>query len=140
MMAFLLNMFIVALVVLVHYEFLYRVTRLLPGLHIPHRFRVLSSVFAALVAHIIEIIIFAVAYYTLHHMDGWGGLKGSYDGSLMDSIYYSFTTFTTLGLGDIEPYGTLRYLTGLESLTGLVLITWSASFLYYEMQRYWDGR
>ena len=32
----------------------------------------------------------------------------------------------------------LRYLTGLESLTGLVLITWSASFLYLEMTRYWD--
>ena len=32
----------------------------------------------------------------------------------------------------------LRYLTGLESLTGLVLITWSASFLYLEIIRYWD--
>jgi hypothetical protein len=31
-------------------------------------------------------------------------------------------------------------LTGLESLTGLVLITWTASFLYYEMQRYWNAR
>ncbi|HHO59743.1 MAG TPA: two pore domain potassium channel family protein, partial [Thiotrichales bacterium] len=32
------------------------------------------------------------------------------------------------------------YLTGIESLTGLVLITWTASFLYYEMQRYWDTK
>ncbi|MGD8933935.1 MAG: two pore domain potassium channel family protein, partial [Gammaproteobacteria bacterium] len=29
-------------------------------------------------------------------------------------------------------------LVGMESLTGLLLITWTASFLYYEMQRYWD--
>ncbi|EEB77646.1 hypothetical protein GPB2148_582 [marine gamma proteobacterium HTCC2148] len=56
----------------------------------------------------------------------------------MDCVYFSFTTYTTLGMGDIEPIGDLRYLTGLESLTGLVLITWSASFLYLEMTRYWD--
>jgi hypothetical protein len=31
----------------------------------------------------------------------------------------------------------LRFLVGLESLTGLVLITWSASFLFFELQRHW---
>ena len=56
----------------------------------------------------------------------------------MDCVYFSFTTYTTLGFGDIEPFGDLRYLTGLESLPGLVLITWSASFLYLELTRYWD--
>jgi len=34
--------------------------------------------------------------------------------------------------------GALRYLTGIESLAGLLLITWSASFLYIEMVRYWE--
>jgi hypothetical protein len=34
----------------------------------------------------------------------------------------------------------LRHLTGIEALTGLVLITWSASFLFLEMQRYWPTR
>ena len=58
----------------------------------------------------------------------------------MDCAYFSFTIYTTLGFGDIVPHGNMRYLTGLESLTGLVLITWSASFLYYEMQRHWDRR
>jgi len=41
---------------------------------------------------------------------------------------------------DIEPLGNLRYLIGVESLTGLVLITWTASFLYYEMQRHWTAK
>jgi hypothetical protein len=31
-------------------------------------------------------------------------------------------------------------LTGIESLTGLVLITWTASFLFVEMQRFWDSK
>jgi hypothetical protein len=55
----------------------------------------------------------------------------------MDCVYFSFTVFSTVGFGDIEPTGNLRFLTGIESLTGLVLITWSASFLYFEMQRHW---
>ena len=60
-------------------------------------------------------------------------------GSLLFAIAFSFTTFTTLGFGDIVPHGDLRFLTGIESLTGLVLITWTASFLYLEMQRYWNS-
>jgi hypothetical protein len=55
----------------------------------------------------------------------------------MDCAYFSFTVFTTLGFGDIQPMGNIRYITGIEALTGLVLITWTASFLYYEMQRHW---
>jgi hypothetical protein len=96
----------------------------------------LFGVFGALLAHVVEIWLFAFGYYFMHHQ-GWGALQGNYDGSLLASAYFSFTTFTTLGFGDIEPHGDLRYLTGIESLTGLVLITWSASFLFYEMQRNW---
>jgi len=140
MVVFLLNCLVVAIVVLIHYEFLYRFSRMIPKMKIRHRFRILASVFSALIAHTIEIWVFAVAYYYLHQIDGWGSLSGNFNGSMMDCVYYSFTTFTTLGFGDIEPLGHIRYLTGLESLTGLVLITWTASFLYYEMQRYWNEK
>ena len=136
---FLLNSLLVAIAVMIHYEFLYRVTTLIPKMKVKHRFRIVFGVFAALTAHVVEIWIFAFAYYFMHHTEGWGALKGSFNGSLMDCAYFSFTTFTTLGFGDIEPTGDLRYLTGLESLTGRVLITWTASFLYYEMQRYWKS-
>lgn len=138
--AFLLNSLVVAIVVLIHYEFLYRLSVIIPKMRIKHRFRIVVGVFGALVAHSIEIWTFAIAYYYLHQAEDWGYLKGNFDGSLMDCVYYSFTTFSTLGFGDIEPFGRIRYLTGLESLTGLVLITWTASFLYYEMQRYWDRK
>ncbi|MGB1339167.1 MULTISPECIES: potassium channel family protein [unclassified Cycloclasticus] len=105
-----------------------------------HRLRILFGVFTALIAHAVEVWVFAFAFYFMHHAEGWGHLEGNFDGSLLDCTYLSFTTFTTLGFGDIQPIGDLRHLTGLESLTGLVLITWTASFLYYEMQRYWDNR
>jgi hypothetical protein len=58
----------------------------------------------------------------------------------MDCVYFSFTTYTTIGFGDITPEGNLKYLTGLQALTGLVLITWTASFLFLEMQKYWKRK
>lgn len=137
---FLLNSLIIISVILIHYEFLFRISRYIPTMKIKHRLRIVFGVFMALIAHAIEIWIFATAYYIMNKSDSWGKLVGNFDGSLMDCGYFSFATYTTLGFGDIEPLGNLRYLTGIESLTGLVLITWTASFLYYEMQRYWDAR
>ena len=138
-MVFVVNIFVISMAVIIHYEFLYRITRIIPDLKIRHRFRIVLGVFLALTAHAAEVWLFAAAYYLMHHaQEGWGYLDGNFNGSLLDCVYYSFTTYTTLGTGDIEPHGDLRFLTGLESLTGLVLITWTASFLYLEMTRYWD--
>ncbi|MSQ99467.1 MAG: two pore domain potassium channel family protein, partial [Xanthomonadales bacterium] len=44
------------------------------------------------------------------------------------------------GFGDIQPFGDMRHLAGVEALTGILLITWTASFLYLEMQRNWNVR
>lgn len=136
----LINSLVVAIAVIIHYEFLYRTTTYIPKMKIKHRFRILFGIYAALIAHAIEIWLFALAYYFMIHSKGWGELHGNISGHLLDCVYFSFTTFTTLGFGDIEPLGNLRFLTGVEALTGLVLITWTASFLYYEMQRYWDNQ
>ena len=128
---------IIAMAVLIHYEFLQRISALLPKMTINHRFRIVIGVFGALVAHSIEIVLFALAYYLVPQFPAWGALQGNFHGELADCIYFSYTTFTTLGFGDIHPHGAIRQLVGFESLTGLLLITWTASFLYYEMQRYW---
>ena len=135
---FLVNSIVVGMVVVIHYEFLYRLTLVIPRIEIAHRYRIVLGVVGALIAHAIEVWIFAVVYYLMHKAEDWGELTGNFNGTLMDCAYFSFTTFTTLGFGDIEPLGDVRYLTGLEALTGLVLITWSASFLYLEMQKDWD--
>ncbi|MEH8015981.1 potassium channel family protein [Rheinheimera muenzenbergensis] len=134
---FLINCLVVATAVLVHYEFLFRLSAVIPKIQIKHRYKIVFGVFGALVAHAVEIWLFALAYYLMHKAEGWGELTGNFNGSLMDCVYFSFTVFSTVGFGDIVPIGDLRYLTGIESLTGLVLITWSASFLFFEMQRYW---
>ena len=137
-MTFLINFSTIALAVLIHYEFLYQMSTAIPEMRIRHRFRIVVGVFGALVAHSIEILLFAIAFYFISLNREWGNLAGNFDGSLGDCIYFSYTTYSTLGYGDIVPHGQIRYLVGLESLTGLLLITWTASFLYYEMQRYWN--
>lgn len=137
LVSFLCNSIVVGLAVLFHYEALIRIGWLITHIRLFTQIRIMFGVFLALIAHTIEVAIFAVAYYLMHHRDGFGDLTGNFDGSFLDSLYFSFTVFTTVGFGDIEPTGALRFLTGIESLTGLVLITWTASFLYVEMQRYW---
>lgn len=137
---FLVNSLVVIIAVVTHYEFLFRLTQLLPKLNVRHRFRIVLGVCGALLAHAVEVWVFAFAYYLMHRASGWGELAGNFDGSLLDCVYFSFTTFTTLGFGDIEPTGSIRFLTGIEGLTGLVLITWTASFLFVEMQRYWQPK
>ena len=134
----LINSLLVTFVVLVHYECLFRLTRIIPKLKIESRYRILVGVFGALIAHAVEIWIFALSYFLLDQNNEWGGLVGESATSFMDCVYFSFTVFTTVGFGDIVPIGKLRYLVGIEALTGLVLITWSASFLFFEMQKYWS--
>lgn len=132
-----INTALMAATVAIHYEFLRQLTLIIPKLNMIHRYRILIGVLGALVAHVIEVWIFGLAYYGLIQWERFGELKGNFDGSLLDCVYFSFTNYTTLGYGDIEPVGLIRFLTGIESLTGLVMITWTASFLFYEMQRHW---
>ncbi|WP_343032289.1 potassium channel family protein [Marinicella rhabdoformis] len=138
--ASLINCLVVSLAVLIHYECLFHMSKWVPKLAIKPRFRIVVGVFGALIAHSLEVWLFAFAYYFMVKNETWGSLTGNFDGSILDCVYFSYTNFTTLGYGDVVPSGDIRFLTGIESLTGLVLITWSASFLFFEMQKYWDSK
>lgn len=137
---YLINSIIVAVAVLIHFEALNFLSTITPKIPIRHRLRVLVGVFGALVAHLIEIWVFALGYYFMVHHVNLGTLTGNSSNSLMDCVYFSFVSFTTLGFGDIVATGDARFLSGLEALTGLVLITWTASFMFIEMQKQWKDR
>ena len=138
--AFILNSILVAIAVLIHFEVLNQLTVLIPKISIRHRLRVLIGVFGALLAHVVEVWIFAFGYYFMIHQSGFGTLEGNFNKSLMDCSYFSFVSYTTLGFGDIVATGDIRFLAGLEALTGLVLITWTASFMFIEMQKQWKDK
>ncbi len=137
MLIYIINALLVATVVLIHYEVLRQLSIIIPDLPIRPRLRVLFGVFGALCGHVLEVWVFGLAYYLMNLDARFGTLQGNYNGSLMDSVYFSFSSYTSLGFGDIEPLGDIRFLAGLEALVGLLLITWSASFMFLEMTRYW---
>jgi len=136
--AALVNFALVATTVVIHYEMLRLLSIVIPRLRIKHRLRVLIGVFGTICAHVVEVCLFGLAFYCMARLGGFGELSGNFDGSLLDSIYFSFTNYTTVGYGDIEPQGSLRFLAGIEALTGLSLITWSASFMFMEMTQFWN--
>ncbi len=124
--------------VILHYEALLRLSNLIKSLQIHSRFRVVYGVIGALIAHVSEVMVFAFGYYFLVPYGQFGTLIGKFSGGFRDCAYFSFTTYTSLGYGDITPIGHLRFMAGMEVLTGLVLISWTASFMFIQMQRFWD--
>jgi len=124
--------------VILHYEALLRLSNLIKGLKIHSRFLVVYGVIGALIAHVSEVMVFAAGYYFLVPYGQFGTLIGKFSGSFRDCAYFSFATYTSLGYGDITPIGHLRFMAGMEVLTGLVLISWTASFMFIQMQRFWN--
>ena len=127
----------VALCVAIHYEGLQWLSRALQRSHSDRRRKVLYGVYAVIVLHVIEIWLFGVAYWALLTIPESGAMGGPEQHNLLDAGYLSATTYTTVGYGDIAPIGPIRFVAGTEALIGFILITWSASFLYLEMERYW---
>ena len=132
------TVFLILLVVGLHYEILSLTSNGVRGMKLTHRFRVVIAVLAALAAHFIEVILFAVGWQVL--LDAGVGKLSIEDPSFIDLLYFSASTYTSLGYGDIVPLGNWALLAGSESLTGLVLIAWTASFTYFEMHAFWDDK
>jgi|SRR5450755_4321908 hypothetical protein len=128
---------LVALSVLVHYEGLQYLSIRLPMMRAERRRKVLYGVYAVIFLHVIEIWLFGLGIWLLLMIADAGSIFGITSLSLLDAVYLSATTFTTVGFGDVAPTGPIRFLSGTEALVGFILITWSASFLYLEMRQFW---
>ena len=122
----------------IHYELLRVLSTALARLQIPPRGKLLLVIFATFFAHALEILLYALAVYLLVHAVRLGTL-GAHHGSLAQCLYFSAETYTSLGYGDIVPTGDLRLVAGVEALNGLLLIGWSASYMYIAMERFWKA-
>ena len=137
-MSFLLALFLVSACVLIHYETLRLLNDRVPKVGIVStRAKVLVALVGAMCSHLVQIAVFAIAYWLLRDSLGMGGFGGTFEDSLASFLYFSSETYTTLGFGDIYPTGSLRMICGIESLVGLLMVSWTASFTYLEMRRYW---
>jgi hypothetical protein len=123
-----------------HYEALRGLYKWLPGFRIPSRSKLLVVIFGAFVAHTLEIAVYGFTFYLMVTHLGAGSLGGAHGISLTGCLYFSAETYTSLGFGDVTPNGPVRLLAGTEALNGLLLIGWSASFVYISMERFWPSR
>lgn len=127
----------VVISVLLHYEGLVLISRTLARMGGLRRVKVLYGIISVIFLHVAEIWVFGLTLWLLLDIPGAGAIAGLSQPSLPDLVYLSATTFTTVGFGDLAPVGPIRFLAGTEALTGFVLIAWSASFTYLEMERFW---
>ncbi len=136
LLALLFSAVLVAACVLIHYELLRFTSILLGRLTISPRPRILVVMVAVFLAHALEVLMYALAYQLAEHL-GVGRFEGTLEHHFNDYLYFSTQTYSSLGFGDIVPLGGLRIMAGIETVTGLVMIGWSASFTYLAMEKFW---
>lgn len=124
---------------LIHFEVLRLLSSKLPKMSIQPRNKLIVVILGAFTAHGFEIVLYGLIFYVFTHFFSFGSLSGAGGLSVMGCIYFSTETYTSLGFGDIIPGGSLRLMAGIETLNGLLLIGWSASYLYLAMERYWQA-
>lgn len=135
---------VVTVVVGVHYEAMRLLVKAMARLRGPHRLLIIGVILGLVLAHLVEILLFALTYAILESLDGYGSIHGQLQAvgaaapqGGIDYIYFSATVYSTLGFGDLVPVGPMRLLAGVEALLGLMLIAWSASFTYLQMHSHW---
>ena len=131
---------LVVATVMTHYEALRLLDWAVRRLEKLHRLRIVFIVLGCFCAHMIEVITFAVGLYFSATWMELGLIKGAVGNGFHDYVYFSLVNYTSLGIGDIYPTGALRLIAGVEALTGLMMITWSATFTFLEMKSLWDDR
>jgi hypothetical protein len=142
-LSFLIAAFITAslvfITVLIHYEVLRLISEIIPKLtFMQPRLRILVVIYGAFFAHTLEVWLFAAAYYLLNIHLSLGSFHGLATAAhFYDFLYFSVVVYTSLGFGDILPQGHIRLIAGVEALTGLLMIGWSASFTYLMMEKLW---
>ena len=76
-------------------------------------------VYGLLVLHLLQIIVWAACYQ-------WSGCFPDF----ATSFYYSATSYSTAGYGDVVPPGNWRILGAVEAVTGILMFGWSTGVLF----------
>jgi len=138
MIAFFVGVLLMVACTFIHYGVLRWLSITMPEVRWIHRrAKVMAVVLVSIASHYIQIALFGLAYYVLQDRFGMGSFGGQFTDALSTFLYFSAETYTSIGFGDIYPLGALRWVIGIEALTGLLMIGWTAAMIYMEMQRYW---
>jgi hypothetical protein len=129
--------------VTVHYEVMAITSdRIIPWAQkrAPSRRVVAYGITGLLLGHIIEIGLFALLFKILLSFPLWGSIQGDFGNGWGDFLYLSTVSYTTLGDSGVRLIGPIRAIAASESLVGMMMIVWSASFAYLKMDMIWERR
>jgi hypothetical protein len=76
-------------------------------------------VYGLLLLHLLQITAWALCYYWAECLP-----------DLATAFYYSATSYSTVGYGDVIPQGHWRILGSLEAVTGVLMFGWSTGVLF----------
>ena len=124
--------------IFIQYEALRLISLLIEEVKGPPRRLLLVVVSGTMLAHVVVIGLWAIGYSAATSWMGLGEITTRDPWEIGEFFFFSAESYTSLGLGDINLKGPVRLLAGLQTLTGLMLIAWSASFTFVAMQRLWE--
>lgn len=85
-------------------------------------------VYCLLLLHLLEIAVWAVCYQ-------WSGCFPDFN----TSFYYSATSYSTVGYGDLLPPGNWRIVGSVEAVTGVLMFGWSTGVLFSVVNQLQDS-
>ena len=84
-------------------------------------------ILAVFSAHVIEIWVWATLFFFIEAMPTFEA-----------ALYFSTTSFTTVGFGDITLSEKWRLLSSLEAAAGMILFGWSTAFIFAIIRHIYD--
>ena len=126
-----------------HYEVMMTVSdRLVPWLEkrLPHRRVIALSLAGLMLGHIVEIWLFSLALMLTAQFPSVGSIQGDFSGRWGDYLYLSTVNYTSLGDSSIRIAGHIRAVVASETLVGMMMIAWSASYTFLKMEQGWRAR
>lgn len=133
-----IGLLLMLLMIFVHFQTLELISNILRRVSLPHRLWITVIMLGVYIGHSIEIGLFGLAYYLLHQFTTIGDFTPEFEPTVINYIYFSATSYVTLGLSSFNPEKGFKIIAAGEALCGFLLITWSASFGYTAMKDFWN--
>ena len=85
---------------------------------------IVRIVFGLLMLHLLQILVWSACYH-------WSGCLPDFE----TCFYYSATSYSTVGYGDVVPEGNWRIVGAIEAVTGILMFGWSTGVLFSVVNR-----